>query len=172
MQKLAQDRLKESNIDLHSSSLAIRRAYGVVFFMYCSLFVVGLGTAIFAIIRGFLATNPAETVPAVLFAGLSVGSFFTLFIVRPLESLERNSIYSSWLFATINTYWTEVLAVTSSSELESATNNLVDELTKLADMHAKATGKYSAPTGPGGDATTSQTDSSRGSVTTRPPFTA
>jgi hypothetical protein len=162
--KLARDQLTESATYLHSSSLAIRRAYWTVFSMYCSLFVVGLLTAIAAIWRGFQAQNPAETIPALLFAGLSVGSFFTLFIIRPLESLERNSIYSSWLIAAVNTYWTQLLIATSGSDLKNATNDLVDELTKLADKHDKATGKYSAPTGPGGDTTPPKTGSNTHSV--------
>ncbi len=90
--QLAQDRLIESNTYLHSSSLAIRGAYWTVFLMYCSLFVVGLGTAIAAIIRGFFAIDPAETVPTLLFADLSVGSFFTL-LVLPVSMVD-NSAFS------------------------------------------------------------------------------
>jgi hypothetical protein len=146
LRQFALNVIDENKKSLHNSSHSIRRSYWTLYLMYCAMFIIGVATAIVAIIKGFLATNPTDTYSTLIFAGLSAGSFFTLFITRPLESLERNSIYSSWLIAVTNTYWTECAYFddpeSTYKDLKKATDDLTKELSTLADKHAAAVGKY------------------------------
>jgi len=154
LQAFAAQVVKQNTQNLLVMDGYMRRSYHTVFAMYVALFVVGLGTAIAAIIKGFVATGAANAVPALVFAGLSVGSFFTLFLTRPLESLERNSIFSAWLIAITNTYWTRLAYFADpgkiDDELRAATADLVRDLGTLADKAATAYGKYPALTAMGG----------------------
>jgi predicted MFS family arabinose efflux permease len=114
--------------------------------MYVGMFLVGFGTAIAAIVRGFTATNMPEAITAVAFLGLTAASFFTLFLVRPLESLGRDGIFSSWLLGAMNTYWTRVMLISDpakgDAELKDANAELMVNLSALADKYAAAIGKY------------------------------
>lgn len=154
--------IDENKMSLRNSSHSIRRSYWTLYLMYCTMFTVGITTAIVAIIKGFTASSATDTYSTLIFAGLSAGSFFTLFITRPLESLERNSIFSSWLIAITNTYWTEYAYFDDPGkaydDLKKATDDLTKELSDLADKHATAIGKYPALTTP--DAKTSPPKSS------------
>jgi len=110
-----------------------------------SLFGIGIVTAILAIVRSFTAQSAGEAVGAVAIAGLSAASFFALFLTKPLESLERNSIYSAWLTAVTNTYWTRLMYFsdprTIEGDLINATTDLVAELSRLSEKHAAATSR-------------------------------
>jgi len=102
-------RVVEQNIqNLVGSAGFSRRSFTTVYLMYVIMFVVGVGAAVVAVIRGFIATTAPESVTSFAFAGLTAASFFTLFLIRPLESIERDSIFSSWLTAAVNTYWTRL----------------------------------------------------------------
>ena len=146
LNSFARDVLKENVNSLETLSRYIRRSYQTVYLMYCALFLVGLLTAIAAIIKGFTAQNGVEAIPSLIFAGLSTASFFTLFITRPLESLERNTFFSSWIVAIMDNYWTRLMYFQSpqtiDASLKDAISDLVDELSNLADKYATAIGKY------------------------------
>ncbi len=146
LNSFAQDVLKENVNSLETLSQYIRRSYQTVYLMYCTLFLVGLVTAIAAIIKGFTAQNGIEAIPSLIFAGLSTASFFTLFITRPLESLERNTFFSSWIVAIMDNYWTRLMYFqnpqTIDANLKDAISDLVTELSTLADKYATAIGKY------------------------------
>ena len=146
LRKFASSVLLENAANLHSSSRYLSNSYIILLVMYATLFVVGVSTAVAAIIKGFLATDASAAVPSLIFAGLSVTSFLTLFIIRPLESLERNTIFSSWVVAALNTYWTQLMYFnnpqTIHTDLKSATEELVSELSALSDKYATTVGKY------------------------------
>jgi hypothetical protein len=115
--------------------------------LYISLFIVGIVTAIFAVIKGFGADTDAELYATAGLAGLSAASFFSLTIARPLESLDRSKIFSTWLVTTLNTYWLRLLYLKTEGtqeDLEDATNDLIAHLTTLADKYAESIGKYPA----------------------------
>ena len=143
--------LTEVNNSLKFTNVYPRLSYYTVFSMYILLFVVGLGTAIAAIVKGLIAQNAGDAIPSLIFAGLSAASFFTLFITRPLESLERNTIFSSWLTVIMNNYWTRLMYFkdpkTIDKDLQDATDKTDTELSSLADKYATAIGKYPALTG-------------------------
>jgi hypothetical protein len=146
LNSFAQEVLKENVNSLETLSRYIRRSYQTVYLMYSALFLVGLGTAIAAIVKGFSAQNGGEAIPSLIFAGLSAASFFTLFITRPLESLERNTFFSSWIVAIMDNYWTRLMYFqdpqTIDANLKDAISDLVTELSNLADKYATAIGKY------------------------------
>jgi transposase len=100
--------------------------------MYRILFGVGVLTACFAIYKGFSASNPSQIVPSLVFAGLSAASFFTLTIVRPLDSLERNTIFSSWIIGLTNTYWTRIALIDDLQKQQDELKQANDDLLSCA----------------------------------------
>lgn len=144
-------------------------SFWVVFVLYCLLFLLGFGTAIAAVIRGFQADSTGAALGTFAIAGVSAASFFALTITRPLESLERNTIYSSWLATILNTYWTRLLYFskpeTIDTDLQDATEDLVKQLTALADQHSTAIGKYTVSTGAKPTTGTSSTDTKQAADT-------
>lgn len=154
LQKFANGVLQANTGNMIESNGYIRRSFHAVFWMYLVLFAVGVGAAVAAIVKGYTAATASEAVPALVFAGLSAASFFTVFVTRPLESLERNSIFSSWLIAITNSYWTRLMYLsdpqTVDAELKAATEDLVNDLGALADKYAAAYAKYPALSGADG----------------------
>jgi hypothetical protein len=93
LQSFAKDVVRENASGLRYSNWYVRTSFWVLFVMYVVLFLVGVVTAVFAVIRGFQANTGGEAIGALAIGGLSAASFFSLFLTRPLESLERNTIY-------------------------------------------------------------------------------
>jgi hypothetical protein len=151
LHRFAEGVFKENVSGLRYSSWYVRTSFWVLLTMYVALFLVGIVTAVFAVVKGFQANTGGEAIGALSIGGLSAASFFSLFLTRPLESLERNSFYMAWLTAIQNTYWTRLMYFSDlekiDDELEDATEDLVKHLTTLADKHAAATGKYPALVG-------------------------
>jgi len=145
LQGFSKDVLLQNMQNVRSSSAYLRRSFLTLYTMYVALFCLGLVTAVVAIVRGFVAQSVPEAVGAVAIAGLSASSFFALFLTQPLESLERNTIYSAWLTAVTNTYWTQLMYLddphTVARDLTRTTDELLGSLSLLADHHSKATGK-------------------------------
>lgn len=172
LRKFAVDVLSENSQNLHNSSQSLRLSYLMLSIMYCILFAVGVVTAAAAVFKGLQATNGVEVLPPLVLAGLSVGSFFTLFIVRPLESLERNTILSTWLMAALNTYWTELLYINDQknayTDLKNATDDLMSSLNNLADRYAAANAKYAPLTSATATTTTNPTSGPKAADGTMP----
>jgi len=145
--------VKENVRSLEGSSKYITLSYNALFLMYCLLFIVGLITAIAAIIKGFSAQNGTEAIPSLIFAGLSSASFFTLFISRPLESLERNIIFSLWLTIILNSSRTRLGSIDLTPhrgiEPKNLTSDIMGDLSMLADKYAAILGKHPAVMGGG-----------------------
>lgn len=141
----------ENLLNVVNSTGNLATSYRTLFWMYVVLFGVGILTAAAAIWSGIFQSNQAASshvATVASFAGLSAGSFVTLFLIRPLESLERDSIYGTWMTVALNTYWTRLMyfhdQTTIDRDLKAATDDLVAELSTLADKHATAIGKYPA----------------------------
>lgn len=138
---------KENITNVAHTSKNIRDTFERLNRMYTLLFVVGLITMVAAILKAFFFTDGAADAVAVgAIAGLSAASFFSLTLIRPQESLERNIIYSSWLTAAINTYWTRLMYFTDTRTidegLQDAISDLARDLELIADKHAAATARY------------------------------
>jgi hypothetical protein len=74
---------------------AFLRPYRLTVWLYAVLSVVGLGLFILAAVLGL---QRGEAVTAMVFAGLSVGTFIGIFLRQPLQALEGKSriYYLAW----------------------------------------------------------------------------
>lgn len=173
VQKFAAHVFKENIINVSNTGDYIRRSFLTLYWMYVVLFVIGVFGAVLTVVKGLTAQSASDAGGAAVIGGLSVASFLAIFVTRPLESLERNTIYDSWLTAVTNSYWTRLMYFndpkTIDQDLKHATDDLVDELGKLADKHAGAISKYAspstdggAPPKPGSDATKPSADGAGG----------
>ena len=81
----------------------------------------------------------------VLFGGLSIVSFLTFFLSRPLQALEENLQFITWLGVVYNTYWTQLVNAqnpyTFQADLSAATNEFVEQLHQLVNVHAESSAK-------------------------------
>jgi len=79
------------------------------------------------------------------FGGLSAVSFLSYFLSRPLQSLEQNLQFITWLGITYNTYWTRLVYMmdqkTVQKDLEDATNDTIKQIERLIGKHAVMSGK-------------------------------
>ncbi len=124
--------------------------YWTTIWMYRALFGVGIGTFVVAAILGLISAlgwGNASTAlgGSVLFGGLGVVAFLTYFVNRPLQALEENLQFITWLGVIYNTYWTR-LAYTSDlatvqQELKIATDDTVAQIKELMDKHTELSGK-------------------------------
>lgn len=121
---------------------AFMRPYNTTIWMYRILF--GLGIAAFLVAAG-LGAWLREPMFSLIFGGLSIISFLTYFIGRPLQSLEENLKFITWLGIIYNTYWTRLVYMMDSEtihdDLEDATQDAINELERLLDKHHDFSGK-------------------------------
>jgi hypothetical protein len=144
--------IAHAEANARAAMTAVERGRRLMVAMYVLLFVVGLGTAVTAVVCAFAATGMDDALATIGVAGLSATSFLALFIARPLESLERNAIYSQWLAATVTTYWTRLAYFsdigTVDADITAATRKLTTDLEQLATRHAAALGQVPVPQAP------------------------
>ena len=101
---------------------------------------VGLATLVLAM---SMALQPEADflllIFSLIFGGLSVVSFLSYFISRPLQALEQNLKFITWLGIIYNTYWTRLVYAmdqdTVQQDLKANTDDAIAELTKLIDKH-------------------------------------
>jgi hypothetical protein len=140
LRRFSRDVLHENIDNLRGTGAYIRRAFRTLYVMYVILFAIGSLTAVAAVVKSLTAQSAAEAAGTVAIAGLSAASFFALFLSRPLEALERTSLYATWVTAATNTYWTRLLyfsdGATIDRDLTSATDELVRNLAMLRQRGA------------------------------------
>lgn len=121
---------------------AFMRPYNTTIWMYRILF--GLGIASFLVAAGLGAWLQAPMF-SLIFGGLSIVSFLTYFIGRPLQSLEENLKFITWLGIIYNTYWTRLVYLMDSEsiqqDLEETTQDAIAELERLLDKHHEFSGR-------------------------------
>jgi hypothetical protein len=121
---------------------AFMRPYNTTIWMYRILF--GLGIAAFLVAAG-LGAWLREPMFSLIFGGLSIISFLTYFIGRPLQSLEENLKFITWLGIIYNTYWTRLVYMMDSEtihkDLDDATQDAINELERLLDKHHDFSGR-------------------------------
>ena len=144
--------ISEGTRNAQASNKAVRQSRTLLTVMYVGMFLVGMLAAVASVVKGITADSGAEAAGAAVIAGLSAASFFSFFLARPLESLERNSIYSQWLAAAVNSYWTRLAYLddpdTIGADLEDATPRSGARLKGLASQHAAAIAKAPIPAAP------------------------
>jgi hypothetical protein len=132
----------ERNNKMFASILdAFIRPYWLTVRMYQAMFVVGLSGLVLAAVLG--VTQGISF--GVLFGGMSIVSFLTFFLSRPLASLEQNIQFITWLGLVYNTYWTRLMyannEATIQTDLEDILNRSVEDIVALLDKQAELTGK-------------------------------
>lgn len=120
---------------------AFMNPYWTTVWMYRVLFGVGIAgflvAALLAIQGNLVATG--------IFAGLSVVAFLSYFVTRPLQALEENLQFITWLGIIYNTYWTRLAnaqdATTFQADLQDTTDKAVVQIKELIDKHAERSSK-------------------------------
>ena len=115
---------------------AFMRPYNITVVMYVALFVVGLGFFAGAL---YLGMRDPTSVAAIAFGGLSVGSFLLFFIRQPLQALEENLEFITWLGVAFNTYWTRLMYLDKiesvQTDLKQAADDYIASVERLIDKH-------------------------------------
>ena len=80
-----------------------------------------------------------------IFGGLGAVAFLSYFISRPLQALEQNLQFITWLGVVYNTYWTRLANMreqaTVQRDLLEATRDATNEIEKIIAKHAEVSGK-------------------------------
>jgi hypothetical protein len=126
--------------------------YWTTVWMYRILF--GLGVASFLVAAGLSAFAGKEGYTLV-FGGLSALSLLAYFFNRPLQALEENLQFITWLGLIYNSYWTRLVYLNSQAnaqkELQDATDDAIKRIKELMASHAKRFGKREQLRDPIGD---------------------
>jgi hypothetical protein len=150
LEQLARTILEANQREFLRAARGQRFAFATVKWLFLVVFVIALG-AMIAAVR--LASNPPEagydwahagTVAAL--AVMAVILFALLLYMRPMATLERNSVVQSFLTVVINSYWTRLLYVKDAADvvthLEDATAYTVEHLGALLDRQILGASKF------------------------------
>jgi hypothetical protein len=121
---------------------AFMRPYYTTVWMYRILFSVGILS--FVVAAGMSAwTNDYRF--GIIFGGLSLASFLSYFISRPLQALEENLQFITWLGIVYNNYWTRIACMADQStiqkDLQDAMRDATNEIEKIVNKHKEVSGK-------------------------------
>lgn len=132
--------LQENARSFHTIARYVRRSFQTTYLMNVALFLIGIAAFVAAILKGYQADNPSEAVPALIYGGLSVTSFVVAFVLGPIRSIEKDSVYVTWLLTVFNTYLYRVVYLknpeTVDQDLVSAERGLIEGLRELVDKQA------------------------------------
>ncbi len=121
---------------------AFMKPYQSTVWMYRILYGVGVGAFIFAAV---MSAATKESSFGLIFGGLGVVAFLSYFISRPLQALEQNLQFITWLGVVYNTYWTRLASMmdqaTVQKDLQEATREATNEIEKIIVKHAEVSGK-------------------------------
>lgn len=128
---------------------AFMKPYHLTIRMYGALFALGVALFVAAAVIGW---RDSRSVVAVAFAGLGVGTFLAFFIRQPVQALEENLEFISWLGVAFNTYWTRLMYMLDSQtvqqDLKAADEDFSNTITRIIDRHAELRGKRPGGGGP------------------------
>jgi hypothetical protein len=138
----------KNNEDMFKRTLkAFMRPYHLTIWLYGILF--GIGIMLF-VVAAVIGLRDSRSVVAIVFAGLGAGAFLSFFIRQPVQSLEENLEFITWLGVAFNTYWTRLMYIqdpkTVQQELKTADEDYRKSIEMLITKHAELRGKR-----PGGD---------------------
>jgi hypothetical protein len=121
---------------------AFMRPYYITVWMYRILF--GAGILSFLVAAGMSAWTQDSRF-ALIFGGLGIAAFLSYFISRPLQALEENLQFITWLGIVYNTYWTRLACMTEQStiqkDLQEAMRDAAGEIEKIINKHGEVSGK-------------------------------
>lgn len=120
---------------------AFMNPYWTTVWMHRILFGVGVTAFVVAAAVALIQHNIVATL---IFGGLSVTAFLGYFISRPLQALEENLQFITWLGIIYNSYWTTLTQAqrpdTYLDDLNQATDDAIARLKELMDKHALRSG--------------------------------
>lgn len=133
----------EQNSEMFNRILdAFMEPYYTTVWMYRVIFGVGVLSFVVAVALSIWTQSPWY---GVVFGGLSAAAFISYFFNRPLQALEQNLHFITWLGIIYNSYWTRLAYMfdqkTIQQDLQSATNDAIADLDKLLDKHASLSSK-------------------------------
>jgi hypothetical protein len=118
------------------------KPYQLTIWMYGILFAFGILLFAAAVIIGL---RDSKSVVAIAFAGLGAGAFLSFFIRQPVQALEENLEFITWLGVAFNTYWTRLMYMmetkTIQSDLKAADEDYCASVERLINKHAELRGK-------------------------------
>jgi hypothetical protein len=121
---------------------AFLRPYHATVWMYKILFGVGILSFVVAAVMSAWKQEPTF---GLIFGGLGVVAFLSYFISRPLQALEQNLQFITWLGVVYNTYWTRLVYLLEQStfqkDLQEATRDATGEIEKMIAKHAELSGR-------------------------------
>jgi hypothetical protein len=121
---------------------AFMKPYHLTVRLYMALFGVGIGLFVIAAVIGLSQGN---SVVAIAFAGMSVVAFLGFFVRQPLQALEENLEFVTWLGVAFNTYWTRLMYMPDSRtinvDLKAAEDDFRASVEQLIRQHAELRGK-------------------------------
>jgi hypothetical protein len=133
---------KQNEQMFRSTLEAFMKPYRLTVWLYATLFGVGVGLFLIAVLIGLRNGN---SIVAIAFAGLSVTAFLAFFVRQPLQALEENLEFITWLGVAFNTYWTRLMYITDPKtvhvELKSAEEDFRMSVERLIAQHAGLRGK-------------------------------
>jgi hypothetical protein len=121
--------------------------YWTTVWMYRLLFAVGILAFVAAIVMAYVTQNNPTTAiaSAAIFGGLGVIAFLSYFLSRPLQALEENLQFITWLGIIYNSYWTRLAYITElenvQADIEDVTNDTIESIQVLLDKHAEVSSK-------------------------------
>lgn len=120
---------------------AFMNPYWTTVWMYRVLFGVGVAAFVMAAIVALIQNNVMTTL---IFGGLSVAAFLGYFVSRPLQALEENLQFITWLGIIYNTYWGQLMQAQDpasyAQELDKATDTAISRIQVLMNKHAERSG--------------------------------
>jgi hypothetical protein len=112
--------------------------YWTTVWMYRILF--GLGVASFLVAAGLSIFTGKEGY-TLIFGGISALSLLAYFFNRPLQALEENLQFITWLGLIYNSYWTRLVYLNALPDvqqgLQDATDDAIQHIKELMAAHAK-----------------------------------
>jgi hypothetical protein len=100
---------------------------------------------VFFVVAVYLGLSDPQSAVAMVFGGLSVASFLAFFIRQPVQALEENLEFITWLGVAFNTYWTRLMYMqdqdTIQADLQAATADYSNTVERLINRHAELRGK-------------------------------
>lgn len=111
--------------------------YWTTVWMYRILFGLGVASFLMAAILSAFANKEGYTL---IFGGLSALSLLAYFFNRPLQALEENLQFITWLGLIYNSYWTRLVYLDSQPDVQEgikeATDDAIERIKELLEIHA------------------------------------
>lgn len=115
--------------------------YWLTVVLYVALVLVGVGLFLLGV---WLAIGRGEAMFGVISGGLGVAALLAFFVSRPLQALEENLQFITWLGIIYNTYWSQLAVAndtaTVKTDLQEITQDTISQIKELQQHHTALSG--------------------------------